>query len=41
MLLGTLCASLLRNLLTRKGIYRAGKGEGIVRGGYGNNKIHF
>ena len=44
MLLGTLGASLLRNLLTRKGIYRAGKGkginragEGIVRAGYGNN----
>ena len=33
MLLGTLGASLLVNLLTRKGIYRAGKG--IVRAGYG------
>ena len=47
MLLGTLGASLLGNLLTGKGIYRAGKGkginragEGIVRAGYGN-KIHF
>ena len=48
MLLGTLAASLLGNLLTGKGIYRAGKGkvkgkginragEGIVRAGYGNN----
>ena len=33
MLLGTLGASLLGNLLTRKGIVRAG--EGIVRAGYG------
>ena len=46
MLLGTLGASLLGNLLTEKGaiaksqgqgIYRAGKGKGIVRTGYGNN----
>ena len=43
MLLGTLGASLLGNLLTGKGIYRAGKGkginragEGIVRAGYGH-----
>ena len=43
MLLGTLGASLLGNLLTGKGIYRAGKGkginragEGIIRAGYGN-----
>ena len=35
MLLGTLGASLLGNLLTGKGIYRAG--EGIVRVGYGIN----
>ena len=48
MLLGTLGASLLGNLLTGKGIYRAGKGKGInragegtVRAGYGNNKIDF
>ena len=52
MLLGTLCASLLRNLLTRKRIHRAGKGKGInrageeiVRAGYGrpshNNKMDF
>ena len=49
MLLGTLGASLLGNLLTRKGIYRAGKdkgkglnrgGEGIVRAGY-ENKMDF
>ena len=44
MLLGTLAASLLGNLLTGKGIHRAGKskgihrtGEGIVRAGEGNN----
>ena len=44
MLLGTLGARLLGNLLTGKGIHRAGKGkgihragEGIVRAGEGNN----
>ena len=46
MLLGILDASLLGNLLTGKGIYRAGKGkdkvinragEGVLRAGYGNN----
>ena len=41
MLLGTLGASLLRNLLTGKGVVRAGygknKGKGVVRAGYGNN----
>ena len=43
MLLGTLCASLLGKLLTRKGIVKAGsgsknkKGKGIERAGYGNN----
>ena len=43
MLLSTLSASLLRNLLTGKGIYRAGKGrgingagEGVLRAGYGS-----
>ena len=50
MLLGTLGASLLGNLLTGKGIESAGygnhsiKGKGIVRAGYGNhskNKIDF
>ena len=39
MLLGTLGASLLRNLLTGRGIYRAGNGKekGVLRAGYGNN----
>ena len=45
MLLGTLGASLLGNILTGKGVYRAGKGkgkginragEGVLRAGYGN-----
>ena len=35
MLLGTLGASLLENLLTGKGIHRAGKGKGIHRAGEG------
>ena len=40
MLLGTLSASLLGNILAEKGINRAG--EGIVRDGYGNkNKMDF
>ena len=46
MLLGTLGTSLLENLLTGKGIYRAGKGKGINRegeiigrAGYGNKKM--
>ena len=43
MLLGTLGASLLGNLLTGKGIVRAGfvnkKGKGIVRAGSGNKKV--
>ena len=43
MLLGTLGASLLGNLLTGKGVNKKGKGihragEGIVRAGEGNNK---
>ena len=37
MLLGTLVANLLGNLLTRKGIYRAGEGKEVLRVGYGNN----
>ena len=53
MLLGTLGASLLGNLLIGKGINKKGKekiraGEGIVRAGYGhcssknkNNKVNF
>ena len=39
MLLGTLGASLLGNLLTEWGINRAG--EVIVRAGYGNKKVDF
>ena len=37
MLLGTLCASLLGNILSGKGINRAGygsKGKGIIRAGH-------
>ena len=34
MFLGTLGASLLGNLLTGKGIYRAGKGKGVLRASY-------
>ena len=48
MLLGTLGASLLGNLLTGKEINRAWKGrgikragEGVLRVGYGNNKMDF
>ena len=48
MLLGTLGANLLRNLLSGKGIVRAGsgdkKGKGIARAGYGDpwqNKMDF
>ena len=48
MLLDTLSASLLGNLLAGRGINRAVKGrginragEGIVRAGYGNNKMDF
>ena len=48
MLLSTLGASLLGNLLTGKGVYRAAKGKGIVRAGYGrpsssasHNKMDF
>ena len=39
MLLGTLGTSLLGNILTGKGIKRAGKG--IVIACYGNNKFDF
>ena len=50
MLLGTLGASLLGNILPGKGITRAGKsqginraGEGVIKAGYGNrsSKIDF
>ena len=37
MLLGKLGASLLGNILARKGMNRAG--EGIVGAGYGNKKV--
>ena len=37
MLLGTLGASLLGSLLIGRGIYRAGKGKGVLRASYGNN----
>ena len=37
MLLGTLGATLLGNLLSGKGIARAGSGKGIVRAGYGDH----
>ena len=45
-LLGTLGASLLGNLLTGKGVNKKGKGihragEGITRAGYGNNEMDF
>ena len=49
-LLGILGASLLGNMLTGKGIRRAGygskdfqsnKGDGIIRAGYGSSKIAF
>ena len=35
MLIGTLGASLLGNLLTARETYRAGKGKGVLRAGYG------
>ena len=44
MLLGTLGASLLGNLLAGKGITRAGSGKGTARAGYGDplqNKMDF
>ena len=44
MLLGTLGASLSGNLLSGKGITRAGYGKGLTRVGYGNhsqNKMDF
>ena len=48
MLLGTLGASLLGNLLTGREVNRAGKGrginradEGVLRAGYGNTKMVF
>ena len=44
MLLGTLGAILLGNLLTGQGISRARKGKGVLRAGYGypsQNKMDF
>ena len=47
MFLGTLGACLVGNILTGKGIYRAGKGKGINRAGEGvlragyENKMDF
>ena len=41
MLLGTLGASLLGNLLTGRGINRAGKGRGINRSGKGALRIGY
>ena len=38
MLLGTLGASLLGNILAWRGINRTGEDQGIVRAGYGNKK---
>ena len=38
MLLGTLGASLLRNIVAGKGINRAI--EGVIRAGYGNKRQH-
>ena len=38
MLLGTLGASLLGNLLSGKGMMRVGEGKGIVRAGEGSKK---
>ena len=40
MLLGTLGASLLGNLLTGRGIYWARKGKGVLRAGY-ESKMDF
>ena len=40
-LLGTLGASLLGNLLIGKGIYRAGKGKGINRAGEGVSRAGY
>ena len=37
MLLGTLCGSLLGNLLSGKGIERAGSGKGIARAAYSDH----
>ena len=41
MLLGTLAASLLGNILAGRGTNRTRKGRGTNRAGYGNNKMDF
>ena len=45
MLLGTIGATLLGNMLTGKGILRAGygnkEGKGILRAGYGSEKKNY
>ena len=45
MLLGTLGTSLLGNMLTGKGVARAGygnkEGKGVLRAGYGNKNFQF
>ena len=43
MLLGTLGASLLGNILTGRGIYRAGKGKGkkVLRAGVGVLRVGY
>ena len=38
---GTLGASVLGNLLTGQGIYKAGKGKGINRGGEGIVRVGY
>ena len=38
MLLGTLCASLLENLLTGKGVIATSQGQGTIRAGEGTFK---
>ena len=40
MLLGTLGASLLENLLSGKGLTRAGFGKGLTRAGYGDHSLN-
>ena len=40
MLLGTLGTSLLENLLSGKGLTRAGFGKGLTRAGYGDHSLN-
>ena len=39
LLLGKLGAGLLENILTGRGIDRAGEDRGVLRAGYGNKKV--